>query len=93
MNSFKDSALFVRVRKGNTIDCLFVTTNNFIKKSKNYYSLNNAYVCNSFEITENVGGDVFIKTHTRMQHSKVAYTNEIKIERESVEEMRIESIV
>lgn len=93
MGHFRDSALFVSIKRGTIVNSLFIATNNFIKRNNNYYSLKDCYICNRFDIYENVGGDVFIKTYTKMKHSGVEYVNEIKLERDTVNGMRLETLM
>lgn len=91
MSKFKDTVLFIRSKKDTIVNCITVVTDNFMKRN-NYYCFKDAFKCTYFEVYENIGGDVFIKTYTHMKHSGVAYTNEIKIDRNTIEEMRMETL-
>lgn len=95
MNNFKDSMLHVRVKykngNGYIVNIITVATKSYVKRDK-YYSHKNWHICDSFKITENVGGDIFIDAYTKMTYSGVSYTNKIKLNRGEVEEIRIETI-
>ena len=95
MNSFRNSMLSASIKykngDGYIVNSVTVATKSYVKRDK-YYSHKGWYICDWFEITENVGGDIFIETHTKMKHSGVVYTNTIKFNKGEVDGMKIDTI-
>ncbi len=75
---YKNSAVIIRTRKGNTEGFHFIATNRFVKLNPKKFVYKEAPV-DEFEIYETVGGKVIIKTIRKLIHSNVLIQDEIKI--------------
>ena len=73
---YTDSVAIIRTRKGNTIGCHMISTYNYCKLMPNQF-VYNGYFCEAFEIYENVGGQVKIKTFDKLHHSGIELENVI----------------
>lgn len=77
---FKSSIAIVRTRKDSIIGCHSIVTRNYTKFKPKQFDYKNSYRCDEFDILETVGGNVVIKTRTRLKHSKVEVLNELTFE-------------
>lgn len=73
---YKNSVAIIRTRNDNTVGCHMVSTYNYQSLNKTQF-VYNEYFCKSFEIYENGGGQVKIKTFDKLVHSNVEVVNEI----------------
>lgn len=73
---YKNSVAIIRTRNGNTVGCHMVSTYRYRSFNKSQF-VYDEYFCESFEIYENVGGQVKVKTFDKLTHSDVEITNEI----------------
>ena len=75
---YKDSYCIIRTRKGNVVGCISIATFNYQKIMSRQFATYN-YICDRFEIMENVGGMIIIETYQKMKHAKVEIVNTIRI--------------
>ena len=75
---YKDSYCIVRTREGSIVGCISVATFNYQKIMPSQFATYN-YICDRFEIMENVGGMIIIKTYQKMKHAKVEIVDTIGI--------------
>lgn len=73
---YTNSVAIIRTRKGNTVGCHMVSTYRYQALNKSQF-VYNEYFCDCFEIYENVGGQVKIKTFDKLRHANVEIVNEI----------------
>ena len=73
---YTNSVAIIRTRNGNTVGCHMVSTYNYQSLNKSQF-VYNEYFCKSFEIYENVGGEVKVKTFDKLNHANVEIINEI----------------
>ena len=76
---FKNSVAIVRTRKDNVVGCHMISTYGYEKENPNQF-VYDEYRCKQFELVENVGGFVIVKTEETLEHSKAKITNEIIFE-------------
>ena len=82
----------IRTRKGSTVGLKTIVTHDFIGKD-HHYKFKDAYLCDSFEILENVGGSLIVKLYTKMKYSGVGIENTLKFEKGIVTEIEIEDCI
>ena len=82
----------IRTRKDNVVNVYSIATFSFMKNN-NYYKFNDSYKCDSFEILENVGGQVIIELHRKLKHSGIEIKNTLTFEQGIIEEIRIEDFI
>lgn len=82
----------IRTRKGNTVNVYSIATFSFMRNNK-YYKLDNSYKCDSFEILENVGGQIIIHLFRKLKHSGIEIRNELTFEQGVVNEIEIEDYI
>lgn len=73
---YKNSVAIIRTKNGNTVGCHMVSTYNYQALNKTQF-VYDEYKCKSFEIYENVGGEVKIRTYDELNHANVKVTNYI----------------
>ena len=76
---FKSSVAIVRTRKDNVVGAHMISTYGYEKENQNKFAYDE-YRCKQFELVENVGGCVIVKTEETLEHSKAKITNEIIFE-------------
>lgn len=76
---YKNSAAIIRTRKNTVVGCHMVATRKYIQIMPSQFDFKNAYICDSFEILENVGGDVIIETNNHLKHAGIQFKNRIRI--------------
>lgn len=77
---YKNSVALIRTRKGNVAGCHMVVTRRYIKLMPTSFCYKGCYICDNFEILENVGGDVVIISHDRLGYAGVDIKNRIRIQ-------------
>lgn len=55
---YKNSVAIIRTRKDTIVGCHMVAARKYIQLMPCQFDYKNTYVCDSFELLENVGGDV-----------------------------------
>jgi hypothetical protein len=75
---YKDSYCIIRTRKENIVGCYSITTFNYQKIMHNQFATY-SYICDKFEIMENVGGMIIAKTYQKMRYSNVEIVNTIRV--------------
>lgn len=83
----KNSVAIIRTRKDTVVGCHRVATKKYIQLMPSQFDYKNTYICDSFELLENVGGDVIIKAEDSLKHVGLEFTNRIRIR--NVEEIEI----
>ena len=83
----------IRTKKGNIVNVYLVTTLDFIKNNKNKYDYNKSYLCDTFEILENIDGEVFIELYRKMEYSGVEIKTTIRFKKGIIEHIRIEDYI
>ena len=81
----------IRTKKGNIVNFYSIATLDFIKNNKNKYSYN--YLCDTFEILENIGGEVSIELYQKMKCSGVEIKTTLRFEKGIIEDIRIEDYI
>lgn len=73
---YTDSVAIIRTRKGNTVGSYIISTFNYqmLMPSQFVYD---GYSCRAFEVYENVGGQVKIKTFDKLEHAGIDFQNVI----------------
>lgn len=84
---YKNSVAIIRTRKDTIVGCHMIVTRKYIQLMPSQYDYKNAYVCDSFEILENVGGDVVIVAEDSLKHAGIRFKNLMRIR--NVEEIEI----
>lgn len=84
---YKNSVAIIRTRKDTVVGCHMVATRKYIQIMPSQFDYKNAYICDSFELLENVGGDVIIVAKDSLRHANVRFKNRIRIR--NVEEIEI----
>lgn len=84
---YKNSVAIIRTRKDTVAGCHRVATKKYIQLMPSQFDYKNTYICDSFELLENVGGDVIIKAEDSLKHVGLEFTNRIRIR--NVEEIEI----
>ena len=84
---YKNRVAIIRTRKDTVVGCHSVATKKYIQLMPSQFDYKNTYICDSFELLENVGGDVIIKTEDSLKHVGLEFTNRIRIR--NVEENEI----
>lgn len=87
-----NSFVIVRTRKGSTVGCTTIVTKPYIKKNTDKYKYKSSYICNSFDIYENVGGDIFVKMYIKMECG-IEIENTICFEKGTVTKIDMETEV
>ena len=83
----------IRTKKDNVLNVFSIATFSFIKKKKKKFDYNKSFLCDSFEVVENVGGEVIIEMYTNMKHSKVDKQTTLTFEKDIVEFISIEDFI
>ena len=83
----------IRTKKDNVLNVFSIATFSFIKKKKKKFDYNKSFLCDSFEVVENVGGEVIIEMYTNMKHSKVDKQTTLTFEKDIVESISIEDFI
>jgi hypothetical protein len=83
----------IRTKKGNIVNVYSIATLDFIENNKNRYDYNKSYLCDTFEILENIGGEVFIELYQKMKYSGVEIKTTIRFKNEIIEDIRIEDYI
>lgn len=84
---YKNSVAIIRTRKDTVVGCHMVATKKYIQIMPSRFDYKNTYICDSFELLENVGGDVIIKAEDSLKHAGLKFINRIRIR--NVEEIKI----
>lgn len=84
---YKNSVAIIRTRKDTVVGCHMVATKKYIQIMPSRFDYKNAYICDSFELLENVGGDVIIKAEDSLKNVGIKFINRIRIR--NVEEIKI----
>ncbi len=58
---------------------------------RKYYS--KSYLCNTFEILEDMGGEVFIQLYQKMKYSGTEIETTIRFKKDIIEDIRIEDYI
>ena len=82
----------IRTRSGNTVSMYSIATFSFIKNNK-YYKFKDTQKCDSFEILENVGGQVIVRLYRKLRHSSIEIKSEVMFEKGIVTEISIEDFI
>lgn len=82
----------IRTKKNHTANVYSIATFDFMGKN-NFYKYDRSYKCDSFEITENVGGQIIIYLYRKLKHSGLEIKSELTFEQGAVEEIRIEDYI
>ena len=83
----------IRTKKGNIVNVYSIATLDFIENNKNRYDYNESYLCDTFEVLENVGGEVFIKLYQKMKYSETEIETTIRFKKDIIEDIRIEDYI
>jgi len=83
----------VRVKRGNVVDIYSIVTYDFIENNKERYNYNKSYICDEFEIFENIGGQIFIKLYRTMKYSKIPIETTIIFKENIIEEVNIQDCI
>ena len=83
----------IRTKKGNIVNIYSIATLDFIENNKNRYDYNKSYLCDTFEILENIGGEVFIELYQKMEYSGVEIKTTIRFKKDIIEDIRIEDYI
>lgn len=83
----------IRTKKDNVLNVFSIATFDFIKKKKKRFDYNKSFLCDSFEVVENVGGEVIIEMCTNMKHSKVDKQTTLTFEKDIIEFISIEDFI
>lgn len=86
---YRNSVAIIRTRKENTVGCHMVVAKRYMQLMPSQFVYKDCYICNGFEILENVGGDVIIKTTDDLKNVGIEFENHIRIR--NVEEIEIMS--
>lgn len=78
-------------KKGNIVNVYSIATLDFIKNNKNRYDYN--YLCDTFEILENIDGEVSIELYQKMECSEVEIKTTIRFKKGIIECIRIEDYI
>lgn len=84
---YKNSVAIIRARKDTVVGTHMVATKKYIQLMPSQFDYKNTYICDSFELLENVGGDVIIKAEDSLKHVGLEFINRIRIR--NVEEIEI----
>lgn len=71
---YTNSVMIVRTRKENIVGCHMIATRSYQKLMPDRF-LYSGYICREFEVHENVGGQVKIKTYDRLEHAGIEFAN------------------
>lgn len=74
-----NSVAIIRTRKENTVGCHMVVAKKYMQLMSSQFAYKDCYICNDFEILENAGGDIIIKTHDSLQYAGIEFENTIRI--------------
>jgi len=83
----------IRTKKDNVLNVISIATFDFIKKKKRKFDYNESVLCDSFEILENVGGEVIVEAHINMKHSKVDMKTTLTFEKDIIEFISVEDFI
>ena len=83
----------IRTKKDNVLNVYSVATFCFIKKKKKKFDYNKSFLCDSFEVLENVGGEIIVEMYTNMRHSKVDTKTTLTFEEGIVEFISMEDFI
>ena len=83
----------IRVKRGNVVDIYSIATYDFIENNKERYDYSKSYICDGFEISENMGGQVFLKLYRTMKYSKVPIETTIIFKKNIIEEISIQDCI
>ena len=83
----------IRTKKDNVLDVVSIATFDFIKNNSKRFDYNKSYLCDSFEIIENVGGEVIVEINVNMKHSKVDLETVLTFEKGIIEFIRVEDFI
>lgn len=75
---YTNSVAFVRTRKESVVGCHVISTRNYQKLMPSRFVCS-GYTCREFEIFENVGGQVKIKTYDSLEHAGIEFENTITL--------------
>ncbi len=73
---YTNSVAIIRTRKGNTEGCHMVSTYAYQQLMPNQF-VYDGYFCKWFELSENVGGQVKIRTFDKLEHAGIVFENVI----------------
>lgn len=82
----------IRTKKENVVNTYTIATYDFMKNN-HYYNFDNSNQCDSFEILENVDGQLIVEVNTKMRHSGIKIKSTMTFEKGIVEEIRIENFI
>lgn len=71
---YTNSVMIIRTRKGNTVGCHMISTRNYQKLIPNQFDYK-GYVCEAFEVYENVGGQIKVKVIDTLRHAGIVFYN------------------
>lgn len=80
MEVYSNSAAIIRTRKGNTVGCHLLVTKNYQKSNNQEFSYTNAYIGDSFDICETVGGNIVATVYDHLLFARVKVENRIQIQ-------------
>lgn len=83
----------ISTRENNVVNIYTIATMDFIKNHKNKYCYKNCYLCDSYKVLENVGGQVIIEILQKMKYSGVEIKTTLKFEKDMVVDIRIEDFI
>lgn len=83
----------ISTKKNNVVSIHTITTLDFIENNKNKYCYKKSYLCDSYRVLENVGGQVIVEIFQKMKYSGVEIKTTLKFEKDTVIDIRIEDFI
>ena len=83
----------IRTKKGNVVNVYSIATLDFTENNKNRYDYSKSYLCNTFEILEDMDGEVFIQLYQKLEYSGVEIKTTIRFKKDIIEDIMIEDYI